>query len=1432
MKHFLTLFALAFGLQFNGFSQAISPTSTSISNQSACNGLSTTCPTDDFFTADLTVFYDEKPASGTLSLSGGDLIGTPPSANVADIGATSHTFSGVNLRSDGSAIELTAAFSAGGSFLGNSLGTAPAACSGVPQEVVLSGRIQGCALANGTYYLNGLVNGAPRWSHPVWPFDVRWDGTKWVLANTSFGGPYEEGFILGGSPGFIPCGTWQGTAGNVFCAGTMNFCGSLSGTFSGISLADAGNCDNKSTCTPTDDTFTANATVHFAFAPVVGDLLLKRGATILAVKAASELGCASEWTFENVEMPANGQPIVLTAEFENGPTFTSPSLGNTPFCSTGEITNFTATNISGCNGNSTTCETDDFFTADLTVTFQNIPATGSLVLSGADILEASPTVSVAGLSGNSYTFTAVHLRTDGQIIDLTASFTDGCFFQNPNLGTAPTACSSFPSTIIVGGFPVCPAETGPYQVSGIFNGAPTWSSATDDLRWNGVVWEIIYRPIGAVLAFSPAGNAGLLPCTGWTNSFGCGIPTFGFCGPFSASAINQISQISLVNPSACQGNTSCLDDFFTASVTVNFGYAPPSGNLVLKRGATILATKPASELTCATNWTFENLQMLADGGPIILTAEFENGVSFTAPSLGNAPAACSDKKIKTISLANLSGCSHLNTTCATDDFFTADVTLTFTSVPPTGTLSLSGNDLQGTPPTVNVANISGNSHTFNGVKLRADGLAVALTASFSDGCSLTKNNLATASAGCSSPPPVIVVSGYCAAALNGNYNLAGMENGAPIWINPIFGYAQRVIWNGTDWVVMSNHVPLSVNYGGNAGFFPCNGWTNLNSCGTPSFNFCGEIGPNLSENNLLGISLTDPTGCQNKSTCEPSDDVFTAGANVQFIFAPSAGNLILKRGTTVLATKPASELACATNWTFENVEMTADGQPIVLTAEFEMTATSFTSPSFGDAPAACSFGKISGLAVINFSTCNGQNTTCTSDDTWASDFQVQFNQKPASGTLSLNVYNSAGTLLFAPVSVNVAQVAGVSHTFSGVLLRAVAGDFSISAEFSQGCSLSAENIGTVPVCENGQTSLSKITLGALWDCNGNGTPAPTDDHFTSDVIVNFANAPGSGDLILKKGSTVLATKPASELACATVWVFEAVQMSADGQPIVLTAQFSGTTFTSGSLATAPATCNCSLANTFQIVRPTCNGGSNGTIFTTTSGGTTPYIYVWNNSKTTKNINLLAAGNYAVTTTDRVGCETANTVNVGQPSAMMMNVMAQPNSASIETSGGAPAYSYTRTGILNFQTSPVFSGLAPGATYIFKTRDANGCQKSVIKKLPTSMAPGGGATRLTTQSRLTSRAGNEIPTENDPQFAVFPNPVSEILNVEFLSNEKIAGQIAVVDLLGRVVFSKNMEIENESVFQISVKDFTAGGHVLVFRNDNGKVEVARFVVEKN
>jgi hypothetical protein len=71
-----------------------------------------------------------------------------------------------------------------------------------------------------------------------------------------------------------------------------------------------------------------------------------------------------------------------------------------------------------------------------------------------------------------------------------------------------------------------------------------------------------------------------------------------------------------------------------------------------------------------------------------------------------------------------------------------------------------------------------------------------------------------------------------------------------------------------------------------------------------------------------------------------------------------------------------------------------------------------------------------------------------------------------------------------------------------------------------------------------------------------------------------------------------------------------------------------------------------------------------------------------------------------------------------------------------------------------------------------------------------------------------------------QFSVYPNPTSDILNVELPKDGGVYNELNVLDLSGRVVF--NQQITAQSKVQISTGTLAAGVYVVELNGNTGKV----------
>ncbi|MEA1873342.1 MAG: T9SS type A sorting domain-containing protein [Bacteroidota bacterium] len=140
----------------------------------------------------------------------------------------------------------------------------------------------------------------------------------------------------------------------------------------------------------------------------------------------------------------------------------------------------------------------------------------------------------------------------------------------------------------------------------------------------------------------------------------------------------------------------------------------------------------------------------------------------------------------------------------------------------------------------------------------------------------------------------------------------------------------------------------------------------------------------------------------------------------------------------------------------------------------------------------------------------------------------------------------------------------------------------------------------------------------------------------------------------------------------------------------------------------------------SIYDVSCNGLSDGEVFTTAAGGTGAYSYNWTNTgQTTDDITALAANTYDVTVTDMNGCTAATTSTVNEPSLLTITVdsihdvscygFSDGNIFTTAAGGtGAYSYSWTNTG----QTTGDITAL-PANTYDVTVTDINGCTASII-----------------------------------------------------------------------------------------------------------------------
>lgn len=136
----------------------------------------------------------------------------------------------------------------------------------------------------------------------------------------------------------------------------------------------------------------------------------------------------------------------------------------------------------------------------------------------------------------------------------------------------------------------------------------------------------------------------------------------------------------------------------------------------------------------------------------------------------------------------------------------------------------------------------------------------------------------------------------------------------------------------------------------------------------------------------------------------------------------------------------------------------------------------------------------------------------------------------------------------------------------------------------------------------------------------------------------------------------------------------------------------------------------------ETINPNCAGGSDGAASIINAvGGSGGFIYQWSDNigGDTAQVNGLASGNYSVTVSDTLNCESIQSFSILQPEGVEVSFATTDNdcfgnsegTVNASVSGGTPDYTYAWS---NGASGAQVNGL-PAGVYELNVRDANGCE---------------------------------------------------------------------------------------------------------------------------
>ncbi|MDQ3192887.1 MAG: M43 family zinc metalloprotease [Bacteroidota bacterium] len=213
---------------------------------------------------------------------------------------------------------------------------------------------------------------------------------------------------------------------------------------------------------------------------------------------------------------------------------------------------------------------------------------------------------------------------------------------------------------------------------------------------------------------------------------------------------------------------------------------------------------------------------------------------------------------------------------------------------------------------------------------------------------------------------------------------------------------------------------------------------------------------------------------------------------------------------------------------------------------------------------------------------------------------------------------------------------------------------------------------------------------------------------------------------------------------------------------------------------------------------TCLGSCDGSINLQLFSGTPPYDISWSNGETTPSINNLCAGTYTANITDATSATAVVEFTLFNPDTLLLIGHTIQNSScyncndgsiSVVPHGGIGNYTYSWN-TSPVQTTQTASNLSPG---IYTVVVSDGCQ-----------------TVTYTDSVNDPFVGISVYNQLEKSLSIYPNPVSNFLNIEYSSDIKDL-KIEMWNVSGELI--RNIENSGNGIISFDISEFPVGIYFL-------------------